>query len=208
MAARVYPVAAQALVDGTLEWEGGTFKALLLAQGFVYSASHVYRSDISNTFVIDTSSAVDVPDVIGEGDARVYSARSPIKWAQIFDDRSAHHVVLFEDTGTAATSRLLVYWDSDSILGAPLEVDGEDYFLYAFTENGGYFRIVPGETVGQLSTTPLADNLTLGETLGESALLAFDVYLGRRLLASDRACAPRSGVESCCQPVISRSSCA
>jgi hypothetical protein len=208
MTARVYPVAAQALVDETLDWEGGTFKALLLAQGFVYSASNVHRSDIDDTFVIDTSSAIDVPEVTGEGDARIYSARSPIKWAQILDDRSAYHVVLFEDTGTPTTSRLVAYWGPDSILGTPLELNGEDYFLYAYAENGGYFRVVPGETVGQLSTTPLAANLTLGETIGAPALLAFGVYLGRRLLASDRACAPRSGVESCCQPVISRSSCA
>jgi hypothetical protein len=208
MTARIYPSASSQLISGDIDWEGATLRAVLLSDSFVYDQAAVMLDEIDSGQIIATSIPLEGATLVGTTMDYVYSSENPFTWQQIFDDRLGTHVVVYEDTGDPAYSPLIAYWGPDTVLGTPLPLQGEDYFLYFPLEAGGYFRVIPGDLLGTISTIPLADSYSIGEVTGESVFLLFDLLIGRRLLARDRVCAPKSGLESCGTPVITRSSCA
>lgn len=206
MSGRLYPFAAAQLIDETLDWEGGTIKALLLAEGYVFSTSHVVREDINDNFVIATSEALIDPSISDDG---VYTGAGAFRWLQLLDPKTVYQVVIFDDTGDDAYSPLIAHWDSDGLIGAPLQLQGEDYFLYAVSPPGGFFQIASGDLLGPLATYQLAGAYALGEIQGSTSYLIPDLVLGRRLVVSDRICIPSSGLNSWCgDPVIKGTPCA
>ena len=108
MANLIYPKAFERAATTGLNFVAGTIKVVLLTSAYTYSASHEFLSDISGGAIVATSSALssktDTGGVLDAADLTFTALTgSPIV-----------SLVIYEDTGSSATSGLLIFIDGFS----------------------------------------------------------------------------------------------
>lgn len=120
MANAVYPLYKQALLDADadVDIDDGTLKVALVDTGvYTYSAAHQFLSDLSG--VVGTAQTIANTTVLNgllDGDNVTFTAVS---------GNTVEALVLYIDTGNAATSRLVAYIDS-GYTGLPVTPNGGD----------------------------------------------------------------------------------
>lgn len=123
MANVVYPKALEKFLSASINWGtgsgGDTIKAVLVdTAAYTYSATHEFLSDIPSGDRIATSAAL-TGKTITNG---VADANDVVFVAATGDPSEA--VVLIKDTGSAATSPLIIYIDTS--VGLPITPSGVD----------------------------------------------------------------------------------
>lgn len=202
MAASLYPTAYAGLLSGDIDWTALNVKAVLLTGSFVYDSGHIFRDEIHEDFVIAESDAVETPTYV-DGVA----GGQPAAFLQLLSNKEVQHVILYDDTGDPAYSRLLLYLDADAVDGVPFIPQGLDYFLYPVTPPGGFFSIEGEESTGEINSQPLGAPFALGESQEGFFSEIPQLVFGGRLVVRDRVCATPSEVQSCCKPTIRGSLC-
>ena len=134
MASAIYDKAKQAFLTGAISWTTDNIKAVLVDTGS-YSpsfSSNQYLSDIAAGARIATSGNLASKTATnGVADA------ADVTFTAV-TGASVEAIVVYKDTGSAATSPLICYIDSASI-GLPITPNGGDI---ATTWNGsGIFRL-------------------------------------------------------------------
>ncbi|MCU8693956.1 hypothetical protein OE265_20910 [Mycobacteroides abscessus] len=120
MANIMYDKAYEAFGNGQINWLADTIKVVLVDTGAytLNAATHEFLSDIPSGARVATSAALagktNVLGVLDAGDASWPAVAGP----------SGEAVVIFKDTGTAGTSRLIFYLDTAS--GLPVTPNGGD----------------------------------------------------------------------------------
>lgn len=120
MANAVYPIYKQALLDdlANIDLNDGTVKAALVDTGtYTYSAAHDFLDDLSG--VVGTAQTIantTVTNGLFDGDNVTYTAVS---------GNTVEAIVIYIDTGTASTSRLVAYIDT-GVTGLPVTPNGGD----------------------------------------------------------------------------------
>lgn len=120
MANIMYDKAYEAFGNGQINWLADTIKVVLVDTGTytLNAATHEFLSDIPSGARVATSAALagktNVLGVLDAGDASWPAVAGP----------SGEAVVIFKDTGTAGTSRLIFYLDTAS--GLPVTPNGGD----------------------------------------------------------------------------------
>lgn len=120
MANAIYPLYKQSLLDGdaNIDLNDGTVKVALVDTGtYTYSAAHQFLSSL--TGVVGTAQTIGnttVTNGVFDGDDVTYTAVT---------GNSAEALVIYIDTGSAATSRLVAYIDT-SVTGLPVTPNGGD----------------------------------------------------------------------------------
>jgi len=124
MANAIYPKAKKALLDGDVDLLNDTIKIVLCDSGYTYSSAHDFLDDIGASARVATSGALASRTTTdGQFDA------ADLTYSSLSGD-TVTSWVLFVDTGTESTSRLLAYFDTVSGGGA-----------LSFTPNGGNFTL-------------------------------------------------------------------
>jgi hypothetical protein len=120
MANAIYPIYKAALLGGlaNIDMDGGTVKAALVDTGtYTYSAAHDFYNDVSG--VVGTPQTIANTSVTGglfDGDDVTYPAVS---------GNTVEAIIIYIDTGNAATSRLVAYIDT-GVTGLPVTPNGGD----------------------------------------------------------------------------------
>jgi len=120
MANAIYPKYKEALLDAAanVDINDGTVKVALVDTGtYTYSASHGFLTSL--TGVVGTAQTIantTVTNGVFDGDNVTYTAVT---------GNSVEALVIYIDTGTAATSRLVAYIDT-SVTGLPVSPNGGD----------------------------------------------------------------------------------
>lgn len=118
MANAIYPKFKEALLDGlsNIDINDGTVKAALIDTGtYTYSAAHDFYDDLSG--VVGTPQTIGnttVTNGLFDGDDVTFTGVS---------GASVEAVVLYLDTGTPATSRLIAFIDT-GVTGLPVTPNG------------------------------------------------------------------------------------
>lgn len=112
----LYPKARQAFLTGDLSWTDDTVKAALVdTAGYAYSSTHEFLADLG-TSIVATSAALSTKTatdgVADADDLQLAGVTGP----------TVEAVVLYADTGNAATSRLIAYIDTAT--GLPVTPNG------------------------------------------------------------------------------------
>lgn len=113
MANAIYPLYKQALLDGdaNIDLNDGTVKVALVDTGtYTYSAAHQFLTSL--TGVVGTAQTINnttVANGVFDGDNVTYTAVT---------GNSIEALVIYIDTGVAATSRLVAYIDT-GVTGLP-----------------------------------------------------------------------------------------
>lgn len=119
MANALYKLGAQAILNGDIDWDTDVIKAALIDTG-VYTVNlttHQFRSSLTGVVGTDVTLA-SVTKALG-----VLDAADPT-WPAV-TGAAVEAIVLYKDTGTPATSPLLVYIDTASA-GLPVTPNGGD----------------------------------------------------------------------------------
>ena len=120
MANAIYPLYKQALLDASanVDLNDGTVKVALVDTGvYTYSAAHEFLTSL--TGVVGTAQTIantTVTNGLFDGDNVTYTAVT---------GNSVEALVIYIDTGTAGTSRLVAYIDT-SVTGLPVTPNGGD----------------------------------------------------------------------------------
>jgi hypothetical protein len=120
MANAIYPLYKEALIGGSanISLSSGTVRAALVDTGtYTYSAAHEFLSSLSG--VVGTAQTIGTKTITNglfDGDNVSYTAVT---------GNSAEAIVLYIDTGTAGTSRLVAFIDT-GVTGLPVTPNGGD----------------------------------------------------------------------------------
>ena len=118
MANALFPKAKEAFLNGAINMVTDTIVIALIDTGnYTYSTSHQYRSDVSNTAVISSTTLANKTIVNGVFDADDATFTS-------VTGANAEALIIYQDTGTQSTSRLIAYIDSAT--GLPILPNGGD----------------------------------------------------------------------------------
>jgi len=134
MANAVYPNYKEALLDGgtNISLSAGTVKVALVDTGtYTYSAAHDFYDDVSAGTIgtPQTIGSKTVTDGLFDGADVTFTAVS---------GTTVEALVIYIDTGTPATSRVVAYFDT-GVTGLPVTPNGGDITI---TWNGsGIFQL-------------------------------------------------------------------
>ena len=110
----LYSSAREAFLTGNLSWTSNTVKAVLV-NGYTYSDAHAYLSDLGAAAVATSPALTSKTSSGGVADA------ADVTFPAVTGN-SVEAIVLFADTGTASTSRLIAYVDNAT--GLPVTPTG------------------------------------------------------------------------------------
>lgn len=118
MANQLYPKAKEAFLNKDIDMIDDTIIiALIDTDAYSFSANHQYRSDIPNEAVIATATLANKTTANGVFDADDATFTS-------VTGANAEALILFQDSGSASTSRLIAFIDSAT--GLPILPNGGD----------------------------------------------------------------------------------
>lgn len=120
MANAIYPLAKKALLDADIDLLVDTIKIVLCDSGYTYNTAHDNLDDITAGARVATSSALASKTTTGGA----FDAADVTYTALTGDTVTSW--VLFKDSGTESTSKLIAYFDTVSGGGA-----------FSFTPSGG-----------------------------------------------------------------------
>ena len=131
MASAIYPITKKAFLDADCDLLTVVVKAVLIDAGtYTYNAAHNFYDDLSG--VVGTeSAALDGKTTTGG----VFDANN-ITFSAV-TGATVEAIVLFEDSGDAATDRLIAYIDTGT--GLPVTPNGGDITIS--WNNSGIFAI-------------------------------------------------------------------
>lgn len=135
MANALYDNGREGILDSTINWTTGTIKAILIDTG-TYSvnlATDKFKSDIPSGARISESPALTSKTATGG----VANAAGVTFGAVV--GASVEAVVLFQDTGTSSTSRLIAYIDSGT--GLPVTPNSGDISLAWSSGSNKIFKL-------------------------------------------------------------------
>ncbi|NWK74114.1 hypothetical protein HYG93_07400 [Acinetobacter sp. SwsAc6] len=122
MANTLYDTARKGYLEGQFNWLSDTIKCILVSSGYaVQTGTHQYLSDIS-------TSAIVAPAVVLSGKSTNGGAAdaNDVTFLTVAGS-TVTAIILYVDTGTAATSPLLAYIDTAT--GLPITPNGGDIIV-------------------------------------------------------------------------------
>ena len=144
MASFIYNKAKKLFLDGTLNWPGQTYKAMLVTTGYAASADHDFVSsavggELSGTGYVGGFAGAGrktlTSKVVTESDAddRAYIDCDDIQWVGI-NAGTIHAVVVIQEVTSNADSRLIAFLE----LTADQPTNGGDVTIVIPTNGWGY----------------------------------------------------------------------
>jgi len=116
MANAVYPLAKASFLSGAIDLTTATIK-IALVRGYTYSASHQYLSSVAT--VVGTAQTLGSKTVT----TGIFDAADPT-YTAVTAGAACESLVIYKDTGSAATSNLIAYIDTAT--GLPVTPNGGD----------------------------------------------------------------------------------
>lgn len=133
MANTLYDKGREGFLDGSIDWDTDNIKVVMLNSAYAFSQTHDNLDDISAFAIVDGTSGnlASKTKTNGVADAAdvVIAAPNPS------DELGS--VVVFKDTGTPATSRLIAYYDQ----GLPMTLDGSAFTIEWPSSTNRMFKI-------------------------------------------------------------------
>ena len=123
MANALYTKFKEAILKGEIDLTSDTIKvALVDADGYTYAATHQFLSDIGSNILgtAQTLANATVTDGVFDADDVVFTEQAAGTGTQ----DAIEALVIYKDTGTAATSNLIAYYDTAT--GLPVNPNGGD----------------------------------------------------------------------------------
>ena len=103
----IYPKGREGFAGGDVAWDSDTIKLVAVDSGYVYSSAHDFLDDVGAGARVATSSAFTTKSITdGVLDA------DDVTLAALPAGDTIEGIVVYQDTGVEATSRLLLFFDT------------------------------------------------------------------------------------------------
>jgi|SRR5689334_14280649 len=121
MSNAIFPKTKEAALQGNLNLSTGTVKAALVSSSYTYNSAHDFYDDVSATVLgtPQTISSKTFTNGVFDG--------TDVTFTAVTGGSTAKAVILYIDTGTASTSRLITYLDG--LTNLPLSTNGGDVVI-------------------------------------------------------------------------------
>lgn len=107
MANTIYPKGREGFAGGDIAWDTDTIKLVAVDSGYVYNAAHDFLDDVGAAARVATSSAFSSKTITsGILDA------ADVTLASVPVGDTITGIIIFQDTGVEATSRLIAFFDT------------------------------------------------------------------------------------------------
>lgn len=119
MANAIYPKYKEAIINGAanVDLSGGTVKVALVDAGaYTYSSAHQFLSSVASTIATATLGTKTITGGVFDSADPTFSAVTGVQ---------SEILIIYIDTGSAATSRLVAYYDT-GVTGLPVTPNGGD----------------------------------------------------------------------------------
>lgn len=117
MANQIYDLGLQGILDRTINLGGGQVTAGLL-RGATFDDSHEFLADVTGAGATLVGHALLTGETFANG---VYDA-ADVALGAVTAGSACSAIILYQDTGTPSTSRLIAFWDTG--IGLPITPDG------------------------------------------------------------------------------------
>ncbi len=134
MANQLYNSARQAFLEGALNWLTANIKVTLVdSADYTFSQTHDFLDDVpAGARVATSGNLANKTSTAGVADA------DDIVFTAVTGD-TAEALIIFADTGTASTSRLIAY--IDTVTGFPVTPNGGDIYVTWDSGSNKIFRL-------------------------------------------------------------------
>ena len=133
MANALYPKAKESFINGHINMSANTITIALVDTGvYTFSTSHQYRSEVSNSAVISSTTLSNKTVTSGVFDADDATFTS-------VTGANCEALLIFQDTGVQSTSRLIAYVDSAT--GLPILPNGGDITVVFYSGASKIFAL-------------------------------------------------------------------
>jgi hypothetical protein len=119
----MYDAGREGFATAAVNWPSDTVKVALIDTGvYTFSQTHDFWDDASAGLIGTAVSLASKTATSGVLDAADVTFTAPT-------GNSVEALIIYKDTGTASTSRLLLYLESDKVTGLPFTPNGTDVTL-------------------------------------------------------------------------------
>lgn len=132
---QIYPLARQLFAQGSLDWATANVKAALIAAGYTPDFTQQFLSGIPASAVLATTA-----NIAGKTGSAGYLDGNTTSFG-IVGAGTAGYILFYQDTGSPATSTLILFLDTPDIPGMPQVLQGLQYFIYQNLTFGGWARL-------------------------------------------------------------------
>lgn len=133
---QIYPLARQGFAQGTLNWATANIKAAILAAAYVPDFTQQYLSGIPASFILAKTG-----NIAGKTGNNGFLDGNTTSFGVVLSSAAAGYLLLYQDTGTPATSPLVLFLDTPDVPGMPQILTGLQYFIYQNLTSGGWARL-------------------------------------------------------------------
>lgn len=135
MANAVYPKGREGFAGGDVAWDSDTIKLVAVDSGYVYDGAHDFLADVGAGARVATSAAFTSKSITnGVLDA------ADVTLSALPAGDTIDAIVVYQDTGSEATSRLLLYFDTKA-----------DTTAIAVATNGGDVVVVWSDSATKIA---------------------------------------------------------
>jgi len=107
MANTIYPKGREGFAGADIAWDADTIKLVAVDSGYTYNAAHDFLDDVGAAARVATSSAFTTKSITnGVLDA------DDVTLSALPTGDTITAIVVFQDTGVEATSRLILFYDT------------------------------------------------------------------------------------------------
>lgn len=136
MASQVYPKMREKFLHAQFSWMTGTFRCVLLPDGYNPNLADEFLSDVASSSRIAISQ-----EILNRTATDGFASSDPIVFPLLVDSRSASKAIIYKDTGVDSTSELIFLMTDPQLVSVPFALQGFDYFIYPNAIEGGFFRL-------------------------------------------------------------------
>ena len=133
MANQLYPTGDVAIKTGDIDLNSDTIRIALLGAGYTFDEAHEFFDDVTD--VLGTPMALTGNTVLADG----FFDANDVTYLDVGPSDTVEYVVLYKWTGTAGTSRLIAFMDTNDDT-TDIERDGDGGPIYIKWPTGGIFN--------------------------------------------------------------------
>lgn len=106
MANKLYPKGRQAFLDGDIDFSADTIKAVLVTSAYTQNDAHDNLDDVTGGARVATATLASKTSTDGTADA------ADVTYTAVAAGSTVVGIVLYKDTGTESTSKLIAWFDT------------------------------------------------------------------------------------------------
>jgi hypothetical protein len=120
MANALYDLGREGFLAGDIDWDGDNIKCVLVDSGYVFDGTNNDLLDIGTNYLTGGFSGNFTSKTVNSGVADA----ADVTISSVPASQTADAIIIYQDTGTTSTSRLIAYIDTAT--GLPITTNGNN----------------------------------------------------------------------------------